>query len=498
MHRLEEEAKQEPPSISVARHRTAIRRPQLSRPMRLALEDGLIKQDTSLLDYGCGHGDDLRILNNRGIQCFGWDPVHRPNGERIAADIVNLGYVINVIEKVDERIAAIREAWELSRRLLIVSARLDLETKQESLNPYKDGYLTRLGTFQKYYDQQELRSWIDEILSVSSIAAGPGVFYIFRDPALKQSFAASRFRRKVTAPRQRFSDLLFDKYKILFEPLMEFITSRGRLPGDSELEVVPLIRNEVGSLSRAFRIITQVTGEEQWNQFREERSQDLLVYLALSRFGGRPSFSHLPYDLQSDVRAFFSTYKRACSLADELLFSAGNSSTIHNACRKSPVGKLTSEALYIHTSALPYLPSVLRVYEGCARNYIGIIEGANIIKLHCGKPQISYLYYPEFERDPHPSLSASLIVPLNTFHIHYKEYQDSKNPPILHRKETFLALDHPLRPKFERLTRQEEKHNLYDKPELIGTKNGWEKVLNNRGVHISGHRLLHSKVKIMH
>lgn len=477
-------------SFTVARHRTAIHRPQLSRPVRLAVENGFIKQDTSLLDYGCGHGDDIRMLQHQGIHCSGWDPVYRPDGERIAADIVNLGYVINVIESIDERIAALREAWALTRRLLIVSARLNLEVKEETLTPYADGYLTQLRTFQKYYDQQELRNWIDEILGESSLAAGPGVFYVFRDSILKQSFVASRFRRKVAAPRQRYSNLLFEKYKALFEPLMEFITSRGRLPDDSELEVVPLIRSEIGSLNHAFKIITQLTGGEQWDQIRGERSQDLLVYLALSRFGGRPSFSQLPLDLQLDVRAFFSTYKRACSLADELLFSSGNSSVIQNACRRSPVGKLTPDALYIHISALSCLPSALRVYEGCARNYIGVVEGANIIKLRCGKPQVSYLYYPDFDRDPHPALAAALIVPLNTFQVHYREYKDSSNPPVLHRKETFVAPDYPLHAKFQRLTRQEEKYHLYSESEMIGTREGWQKVLQSKGVRLRGHRLL--------
>jgi DNA phosphorothioation-associated putative methyltransferase len=87
-------------------------------------------------------------------------------------------------------------------------------------------------------------------------------------------------------------------------------------------------------------------------------------------------------------------------------------------------------------------------------------------------------------------LVASLVVPLQTFRIQYREYKDAKNPPILHRKEEFLPSDHPLRAKFARLTRQEEKWGLYEKPEVIGTREGWEKTLAERGVHLSGHQLL--------
>jgi hypothetical protein len=61
---------------------------------------------------------------------------------------------------------------------------------------------------------------------------------------------------------------------------------------------------------------------------------------------------------------------------------------------------------------------------------------------------------------------------------------------LLHRKEEFLLPDHPLRSKFARLTHQEEKWGLYEQSETIGTREGWEKTLAERGVHLSGHRLL--------
>jgi DNA phosphorothioation-associated putative methyltransferase len=407
-------------SASVARHRTAIQRHTFSRPVRQALEAGLITRGTNVFDYGCGHGDDIRHLRRRGIRCAGWDPVHRPRGQRRPADVVNLGYVVNVIEDTGERATILREAWGLTRKLLIVSARLTVDARAGQQS-YEDGYLTQRGTFQKYYQQHELREWLDETLGVASVPAGPGIFYIFRDAELRQSFMAARYRRRAQAPRLRHSDVVFEQHSALFEPLMAFLTARGRLPDESELEEAPQIRQVLGSLRRSFMIIRRVTGAEQWERIREERAQDLLVYLALSRFDGRPRFSNLPHDLQLDVRAFFSTYRRACDRADELLFSAGNLQTIDEACRAAPVGKRTPSAFYVHISALPSLPPVLRVYEGCARGYIGTVEGANIIKLHRHKPQVSYLSYPDFERDPHPALAASLIVPLQTFRIQYRD-----------------------------------------------------------------------------
>lgn len=481
--------------VTIPRHRTAIRRYQLSRPMRLALETGLISRGASVFDYGCGHGDDIRLLREQGLDCAGWDPIYMPSAERVPADIVNLGYVINVIEDSEERAAALCGAWSLANRLLIVSARLSGELASFSTIPYCDGCLTQSGTFQKFYEQQELRDWIDALLDAKSIAAAPGVFYAFRDPELRQSYEASRYRRKISAPRQRHADRIFEENRKLFDVLMDFITLRGRLPAEAELDIVPAIRGKIGSLNRAFTIIKQATGGEQWERIVEERAQDLLIYFALARFAGRPPLSGLPPDLQLDIRAFFSSYQNASRRADELLFSAGDSQVIQAACRKATVGKLTSDALYIHASALPLLPPILRVYEGCARNYVGSVEGANIIKLHCGKPQISYLQYPEFEKNPHPALAASLVVPLQTFRIKYREYKDSPNPPILHRKELFIAQEHPLYAKFARLTRQEEKYCLFDSSETIGTREGWQKMLESRGVYFSGHRLLRRKAQ---
>jgi DNA phosphorothioation-associated putative methyltransferase len=378
-----------------ARHRTALQRRELSRPIRLALEAGLITRETDVFDYGCGYGDDLRGLRNRGIHCTGWDPIHHPRGQRKPADVVNLGYVVNVIENAEERAAILRDAWALTRDLLIVSARLSIEPHEGHQIPYGDGYLTRRGTFQKYYQQHELREWIDHTLDVSSVPAAPSIFYVFRDPEHRQSFLAARYQRHALVPRQSPSDALFAQHKALFEPLMAFIAMRGRLPDDAELDVAPQIREAVGSFQRAFAIIQRVTGADQWNRIRATRTHDLLIYLALARFDGRPRFSELPHELQLDVRSFFSTYHRACTYADDLLFSAGDPQVTDEACRRASVGKLTPSALYVHISALPQLPPVLRVYEGCARAYIGTVEGANLIKLHRGTPQVSYLSYKD-------------------------------------------------------------------------------------------------------
>lgn len=474
----------------VARYRTAITRYKLSRPLSVAIDDGLIDGTTKVFDYGCGRGDDVRNLQQTGISCSGWDPVHYPHNEVKPADVINLGYVINVIEDAAERKLALQNAWSLAEKVLIVSARLISDAREINAPAFEDGYLTRLSTFQKFYEQHELREWIDTTLGSSSVPAGPGVFYVFRDEGAKQSFASSRFRRSRAVPRLVRTDIIFEKYKSLLEPLMAFFGAHGRLPDESELNEVEEIRKNIGSVKKAFSVIRHVTGQEQWDTIRQERAQDLLIYIALSRFGRRPRFSNLPNDLQLDIRAFFGNYRKACEMADDLLFSAGDTEKVDHACRTSTVGKLMPTAIYVHVSALQALPQILRVYEGCARSYIGSVEGANVIKLSRGEPRVSYLSYSNFERDPHPALVASLTVPLQTFRIKFRDYRESDNPFILHRKEEFVSGDNPLREKFAKLTLQEERRGLYSDPSIIGTRDGWRNVLHSHKIRLVGHRVV--------
>ena len=289
----------------ILRHRTAMSRPELSRPLRLALDAGLIEKSSCVFDYGCGRGDDLRGLAARGIRCFGWDPVFCPTGQREAADVVNLGYVVNVIEDPHERAQTLHEAWHYTQKVLIVAARLSVDTRGAHHQPFNDGYLTQRGTFQKFFTQHELRDWIDTTLQVRSVAAAPGIFFVFREEGLRQSYLASGYHHPVTLPRTSQRSTLFERHKELLHSLISFVAARGRLPDAAEIEKVVTLRKVFGNLRRAFEVVQSVTGKDQWAAIQRERAQDLLVYLALERFSGRPRFSVLPRPLQGDVKCLF-------------------------------------------------------------------------------------------------------------------------------------------------------------------------------------------------
>ena len=59
---------------AVARYKAELIRTELRRPIKWALSDGILSEDWSLFDYGCGQGDDLRILGAMGFTSAGWDP----------------------------------------------------------------------------------------------------------------------------------------------------------------------------------------------------------------------------------------------------------------------------------------------------------------------------------------------------------------------------------------------------------------------------------------
>jgi DNA phosphorothioation-associated putative methyltransferase len=355
---------------------------------------------------------------------------------------------------------------------------------------FGDGVLTGRGTFQKFYDQAELKSYLEGQLEVEPIPAGIGTFYLFKDEVRQQQFLANRFRRREILPRRRIVELRLEEARQTLEPLMEIIAGLGRLPDPTEFAGTQAMIERFGSLKRAFAVIRRITGEETWEAIAQRRREDVLVYLALARFRKRPVFSVLPLTLQRDMKAFFGSYGKACAEADELLFRAGDESAIDEACQRSSVGKLLPDDLYIHRSALDFLEPVLRIYEGCGRAYLGEVEGANLIKIHRRSGKLSYLVYPEFDTDPHPALLRCVKLNLRARKIECFDYGQSANPPVLHRKETFLGPNDERRAKFARLTVQEEKHGLLMDASGIGTRDGWSRRLTERGFVIRGHRLV--------
>lgn len=480
----------------IERHKAAIHRHDLSKPVRLALETEILQSGITLYDYGCGHGEDLQRLKKQGFTCYGFDPHYQPDGVKISSDIVNLGYVINVIEDPAERRQAIIEAWELTQRVLIISAQVLISNIAQGQIAYGDGVVSSRNTFQKYYDQEELKNYIDQVLAVDSIPVALGIYFVFRDGMQAQNFRASRFRSYASTPRIKLVTKSFVDYQEILLPLMQFFTERGRLPIRDELEQFSVVIDEFKTIKKAFNLILQATNPDEWEAIANKRRQDILVFLALSNFDHpckKLKLNQLSKFLQTDIKSLFDSYESACITADLILFNLGKAGFIRSICEQSKIGWLEDKYLTVHISTLDSLNTMLRLYEGCASRTVGRMNNTTLIRFHLDKPKIAYMYCPEFDKESHPKIETVMYINLRDLKIYYQDYHHSHNPVVSHRKSELVLPNYPLHEKFMRLTQQEEKWGLLKELPCITLLNEWERVLQKHDAVLRGHRLVRCK-----
>ena len=222
---------------------------------------------------------------------------------------------------------------------------------------------------------------------------------------------------------------------------------------------------------------------------RKQSILNVLLLLGIEIFNGRSPLHSLPLSVQADIRAFFESYKEACRRADRLLFKLRDDAYLRNVMQNS-VGKMTPTAIYVHRRAAEHMPVLLKLYEHCGAVAVGRPTNWDLIKLAHEGRSVSWLGYPDFDRDPHPRLAWSYNVDMRRLEGSYRSYVDSDNRPLLHRKHEFLDSDDSDAAKYRRLTEQEVRAGLYLQPHLIGNERGWETALQAAGVRLVGHRLV--------
>jgi DNA phosphorothioation-associated putative methyltransferase len=129
------------------------------------------------------------------------------------------------------------------------------------------------------------------------------------------------------------------------------------------------------------------------------------------------------------------------------------------------------------------------LYEGCASRVVGRLEDANVIQFSLLQPKISYLYYPDFDTEPHPILYHKMEIHLGNLHVIYKDYTTDDNPPILHEKDTLVLPNYPNYEKFAKLTRQEQDWGLLHNYKAISRWRGWLQCLEEHCATLKGHQL---------
>lgn len=440
--------------VEVHRHRTALQRYSLSAPMQSLWRHGLL-QGSSVFDYGCGRGDDLRILQQLGIESSGWDPHFAASGRRAEADVVNIGYVINVIEDPAERRDALLGAYGLARKALAVAALIGGRTAYEQYRLFRDGVLTSRGTFQKYFTQQELREYIEAVLGREPVPVAPGVFFVFRADEDEQRFLAARqtlARCQATlqrAERDRSRPpTKWDQHADLLEDFWSRCLELGRCPKDHEYVRMPELRGNLGTPQTALRRLAEQRGEDSLAVARQARMGDLLVYLALNLFERRRSSAHLPDQVRRDIAAFWGSFATAKQEASRLLFSIGKPEVIRDACRNAAeagIGHLDADhSLQLLTPLVARLPPVLRIYVGAASRLYGEVESADIVKIHIQSGKLTLLTYDDFDGRPLPRLLERVKVNMREQDVRFFAYGDDQPVQLLYFKSRYLPADHEM------------------------------------------------------
>jgi len=442
-----------------ARQLTALVRYGFSAPFQTLARHGFLDGRYKIFDYGCGRGDDLRGLVENGLEVAGWDPFYAADNSICSADLVNLGFVINVIEDFDERVEALARAFSLAKRLLVVSVMLR-NNNSTSGKIFSDGVMTMRGTFQKYYSQGEIKAFIEAVTNEEPIPVAPGVFYLFRDKDLEQRFLVSRYRRRRNRlrdpsiqqkqPEDRRRDRAAEKYEKFREPLGTLWTTwltLGRKPHESEVENISSLLDGFGSLARALRFLRDQKGADLLESAQASRIEDLEVYLALNLFESRKPYKHMEKSLQRDIKFFFGTITQAKEVARKLLFQIADVQTIEATCitaAERGLGfYLSGESLELHSSLIDQLPPILRVYVGCAVVLYGDYRNADLVKIHVTSGKVSLMRYDDFEGKMLPRMIERTKIKLREQDIDYFAYGEEFEPPFLYQKSRYINEEFP-------------------------------------------------------
>lgn len=441
------------PRKRIERHKTAIDRNSLSAPMQSLFRHQYLDGGFSLFDYGCGKGDDLNILNKHGVTATGWDPVYYSDNPVKEADIINLGFVLNVIENPKERQETLRKVYSLAKRFMVASVMLGSEATMSKFEKYGDGVVTTRKTFQKYYGQNEFREYLEKSLGESALAVGPGIFYVFKDKLEEQRFLVERQRSRRNWQKLSYTDhperlkikqrALYERHKSLFDEYWQQCLNLGRLPAHTEFEKSEELRTICSSHPKGLDLLTTVHGQEPYSKAAEARRNDLLVHHALSLFGQRKPYKHLPDGLQRDVKHFFGTYTEALKEARELLFSVGKPEVIDRYCEQAyktlGCGRFVKgHSLTIHRLFVNQLPPALRVYVGCASQLYGDLDTVDLVKIHIRSGKISLMRYDDFEGKPLPLLQERIKIKLREQAIDFFDYGEKFKPKPIYMKSEYL------------------------------------------------------------
>ena len=401
--------------------------------MQHLLRFGFLDGSHSLFDYGCGRGDDLRLLAGMKVPATGWDPVFRPDSDRHPADIVNLGFVLNVIEDAGERRETLKAAFALARKVLVVSVMLGYQSRREQFAVFEDGVRTQRNTFQKYYVQNEFRSYVEKTLGTNAVPIAPGICIVFKDSIEEQVFLLARqqvrreWRILRREPDSEAVASMIRDHREQIDAYWLRALELGRPAVPEECPEAQSLIQLVGSWRRVHEWVGRFFSLEEFEAAAIGRQEDLLVYFALGHFGRRQPYSQLPDRLQRDVQFFFGSITKARNAGKRALFATGDSRRLEEAavfCHDElGIGVLNDDHdLTIHQSVLGECLPLIRIFVGCALQLFGDAGSVDLIKVHLQSGKVTFLVYDDFEGATTPRLIERIKVDLPRLRVDFFDY----------------------------------------------------------------------------
>lgn len=455
-HKVDYQAGDAPNGINnhIDRSRTAISRNSLSTPAKLLFKSGLASEENSYLDYGCGKGDDVKFLNELGILAQGWDPHFAPDTSSLAAsDVVNLGFVINVIEDPQERKDVLKKAFLLTKKCLAVAVMLSSQNDTTISIPFGDGQITSTKTFQKYFEQKEIEEFLQATLNTKAIAAAPGVFFIFKDETTEQDYL---LKRQLGIIRDYDPNALVTKINEQREQSKQALRIANNLAKHTlafarkpELEELPkyfqmqLDKSGI-SFRRAFNAASKLFSEDELRQAVHIKREQILLFFAMYFFSGRTKYKSLSKSLQKDIRLHFGSMSATEEEAKVLLYSLGDEELIYKdsyICEEKGLGEVKDGKFTFQSKNLPKLPIRLRGVISVAERLAGSIEGANLLRIHIETKKVTYLTIPEFDTSPLPRILNRSIVDFRSHDVKNISHDQDGRVKTLYLKSSLMCKD---------------------------------------------------------
>ena len=430
----------------VFRYRTALKRRKLSSCMGALIDSSLVTRKSQIFDYGCGRGDDVAILQFSEFEnVSGWDPHYaKDNPIPASSEFVNLSFVLNVIEDEEERYRVLRSAFQISSKALVFSVMLHHQNTLQFARPYKDGFLSSINTFQKYYSATEIEQVVQTILEERPIKMAAGVYIVFKDKELEQEYLFKKQLGLLSEIKTPPKEEAVEKYSVeLVDEFVSEILAFGRVPKIDEINhnLREIIEETKVSYNRLSRLALSQISISELSKVQEALSSEILIFLAINMFDGRVKYGSLPEKMQNDVKAHFGSLRIANENAEKLLFSLSNVEELFEAALTSEmlgVGSLSDGKFRFHNDQKEKLPTSLKLFFKIGERLHRPIDDGDIVQLHIESKKMSYLRVDDFAKSPLPRIHSREIINFLNLELAYVAHAEQKQVRVLYNKSALM------------------------------------------------------------